>query len=54
MAFCVKHSVVNFHSSGMGNGSTRVNADRKAKGQPLHTVVHSSEGMEWPFGEAVK
>jgi hypothetical protein len=32
--------------------SARVNADRKAKGQPLYTVVHGSNGMEWPI-EAV-
>ena len=31
-------------------GATRVNADRKARGQPLYTVVHSSGGMEWPLG----
>jgi hypothetical protein len=29
------------------HGSILVNADRKAKGQPLYTVVHSSDGMEW-------
>src|SRR5882762_2230177 len=32
------------------HGATRVNADRKARGQPLYTVVHSSGGMEWPLG----
>jgi hypothetical protein len=27
--------------------STRVNADREARGQPLYTVVRSSDGTEW-------
>jgi hypothetical protein len=36
------------------HGSILVNADRKARGQPLYTVVHSSDGKEWPLGESVK
>jgi hypothetical protein len=31
------------------HGSILVNADRKARGQPLYTVVHSSDGTEWPI-----
>ena len=27
--------------------STRVNADRESKGQPLYTVVRRSDGTEW-------
>jgi hypothetical protein len=33
------------------HGSTRVNVDRKAKGEPMYTVVPVRTGMEWPLGK---
>jgi len=34
--------------------STRVNADRESRGQPLYTVVRKSDGTEWSLEREVK